>query len=354
MKRDLVRTLIAVLVAARLAPGGVSRAAESCDPLTGSPPAEVFLGPRGEQFFPQNTACPDRIVAPVCEGGRRLVYRDDQDPDHLVRYACVSASEASAPLPLLVFLHPSRIDSVDYVFGGSPDRKPATSLLAQSATASLGSARGYVLLTPQGRCLRAPSESSGDGTRFDVFYKDRERNLDVRAIRAFIQQVTAQRTFDDAGRTVSLAGAVAPIDAKRVYLMDWSNGGYMAHFLALSWPNEFTAAVSFASADPFARSPCPVPYPAVSRKPPIAVVHAECDPVLACSEVEDWLAALRGLGWPSSSLLDVVTDASHVQRVRACETLTPSQQRQCPAAAHFLFANPQVPTMFEFLRRFRR
>ncbi len=326
-------------------------AANACDPATGSAPAEVYLGPRGEQFYPENDSCPDHIVAPSCGGGRRLVYRDERDPHGLVRYACVSTSDSTRALPLLVFLHPSRIDSVDYVFGGAKGRPPATDLLAQAATATLGRGRGYVLLAPQGRCLKAPAESSGDGTRFDVFYKDRDDNLDIRAIRAFIQQVRARRTEDEQGRTVSLESALPPIDPKRVYLMDWSNGGYMAHLLALLWPKEFAAVVSFAGADPFARPPCPVPYPKVDRKPPIGVIHAECDPVLACSEVEDWLGALRGQGWPSDSLLDVVTDTSHVQRVRECRASSPSLQRQCPAAAHFLFANPQLPTMFEFLRK---
>ena len=328
-----------------------ARADDSCDPNTGGPPADVYLGPSGEQFYPANQSCPDHIVAPSCEGGTRLVYQDPQDPNHLVRYACLSSPGGTAALPMLVFLHPSRIDSVDYVFGGSGGKKPSTDLVAQSSTALLGKTRGYIVLMPQGRCLKAPAESSGDGTRFDVFYKDRDKNLDIRAIRAFIAQVKTRQTFDDTGKPVSLSNVPA-VDAKRVFLMDWSNGGYMAHLLALFWPAEFTAAASFAGADPFARPPCPVPYPKVSRKPPIAVVHSECDPVLPCSEVEDWLSALKGLGWPDSSLDDIVTDASHTQRVHECGTTSSSRQRQCPATAHFLFANPQLPTMFGFLRKF--
>lgn len=334
-----------------LAGGRPAVAADACDPRTGSAPAEVFLGPHGEQFYPENDSCPDHIVPPSCVGGTRLTYRDERDPLGLVRYACVSTTDTTRALPLLVFLHPSRIDSVDYVFGGSNGRRPATELLERAATDTLGRGRGYVLLAPQGRCLRAPSESSGDGVRFDVFYKDRDQNLDIRAIRAFIQQVRARRTVDEQGRAVALDSVLPPIDGKRIYLMDWSNGGYMAHLLALLWPKEFAAAASFAGADPFVRPPCPIPYPSVERKPPIAVVHAECDPVLACSEVEDWFAALSRQGWPSASLLDVVTDPSHVQRVRECQSQSASRQRQCPAAAHFLYANPQIPTMFEFLRR---
>ena len=348
------RAALLVALLAALAATSPPARAQSCDPATGSPPGEVFLGPNGEQFHPQNTSCPDQFVAPACKNGTKLTYVDPDDPNGLRRYACVSSPAGATNLPLVVFLHPSRIRTIDSQFGGQGPVAPSTLLQQYQASADLGGATpGYVLLMPQGRCLKAPPTSSGDGTRFDVFYKDPAHNLDVRAVRAFIQQLADRTTFDENGGSVALPSTLATVDSKRVYLMDWSNGGYMAHMLALYHPEQFAAVASFANGDPFDRGPCPVPLPAVSRRPGMMVVHAECDPLVQCSEVASWMGALRNAGWAAEDTVDVVTDSTKVQVLAQCNQLSEAEQRQCPTSAHNTYANPQLPTMFAFLKRYR-
>ncbi len=350
MKRTLRLLWIAVASVASIAPLARSAHAQACNATTGSAPQDVILGPHGEQFYPQNTNCPDQFVAPVCTGGITLHWKDPQDPNGLTRYACASSPAGGKNLPLVVFLHPSRITTVDETFGGKPGSTPDTDLLAQSTTVKLNPKEtGYVLLMPQGRCLTSPPTSSGNGSRFDVWYKDPVNNLDVRAVQQFIQQLENRQTLDESLAPETLPSSFATVDVTRQYLMGWSDGVYLAHYLALEFPTQFASVATFAGADPFSRDPCPTPYPAVARKPPVMVVHSSCDPIELCSNVEDWFTALRGQGWPTSALDDVITDTSHTQIQTACSQESATQQRSCPEAAHLEYANPQLPTMFQWL-----
>ncbi|MBK7975150.1 MAG: hypothetical protein IPK07_18335 [Deltaproteobacteria bacterium] len=352
MNRHVLRRVLVVAAAALLpmAVGASRAAAQECNPTTGSAPQSVILGPNGEQFYPQNTACPDQVVAPECEGGFTLHWKDPEDPNGLMRYACVASAPSTKPLPLVVFLHPSRVDTVDETFGGKPGGLPDTNLLPSASTAKINpKLTGYVLLMPQGRCLTAPPTSSGNGVRFDVWYKDAQRNLDVRAVQQFVAQLVSRKTLDANGNPQDVPATVATVDVTREYLMGWSDGVYLAHFLALSFPTQFAAVATFAGADPFSRGPCPTPYPKVSRKPPVMVVHSSCDPIELCANVEGWFQALSGQGWPASALSDVITDTTHTQLQKACSQDSNVQQRSCPLAAHFVYANPQLPAMFQWL-----
>lgn len=331
----------------------VAWAQDTCSPTTGSPPGELILGPGGEQFRPQNTTCPDAFVAPVCTGGAVLRFRDPEDPSGLTRYACASSPAKASSLPLVVFLHPSRVESVDGVFGGDGRVPAATRLLAQSTTTSLApGSTGFLLLMPQGRCLRSPPDSSGDGTRFDVWFQDPARNLDVRAVRGFIEQLAGRTTLDERGKPVALPASFGTFDAKRVYLMGWSNGAFLAHLMALELPGQFAAVATFAAGDPFARGPCVTALPGVSRRIPIQVTQAECDPAMFCTETQAWITSLRQAGWSASAAQLVITDSSKVHTVGACDQGSATQQRECPKVAHFTYANAQLANMFAFLRQY--
>ena len=130
------------------------------------------------------------------------------------------------------------------------------------------------------------------------------------SVQQFIQQLVTRKTLDANGAPQDLPATIATVDVTREYLMGWSDGVYLAHFLALSFPSQFAAVATFAGADPFSRGPCPTPYPKVSRKPPVMVVHSSCDPIELCSNVEGWFQALSKQGWPASSLSDVITDTT--------------------------------------------
>ena len=344
---------LAMLGAVLVMCASAARAADSCDAATGSPPGTLILGPQGQQFRPQNVDCPDDFVAPSCPGGVVLRYRDPQDPSAITRYACAASPAKASKLPLVVFLHPSRVSSVDGVFGGEGRTPPATRLLAQSTTASLApGTTGYLLLMPQGRCMKSPPDSSGDGSRFDVWYQDPAQNLDMRATLAFIDQLTSRTTLNESGQTVGLPSSFGTFDPKRVYLMSWSNGAFLAHLLALLHPEAFAAAASFAGGDPFSRGPCVTPVPSPARRVPIMLVQAACDPLMFCSEAQAWITTLRKSGWSSAMAQIVITDTTKTQVLGVCDQGSPTQERECPKTAHFTYANGQLATMFSFLKQY--
>jgi len=354
--------LAALLAGAAGWPGLEVAHAQTCNAVTGSPPSQAILGPSGEQFYPQNTNCPDQVVAPQCAGGAILRYVDPADPNQLTRYACAASPADGQSLPLIVHFHGSKEATVDVEFSGYAGAPAATNLLASSSTASLAPGKtGYALLMPQGRCTTAPDGSDGPGMHHDAWFKDPVNNLDVRAAQAFLQQLSTRTTLDAEGNTVPLPATLATVDFTRVYLSGISNGAFFAHLMGLYFPQQFAAGATAAGADPFARQPCPVPHPPAPRQIPVMVVHATCDPVVLCTcrgcdtgeaTVEQWFQALTQLGWPKASRNDVITDESHTQVVGVCEFTSTIQQRLCPRTAHGDYPNAQLPSMYAFLQKF--
>lgn len=330
---------------------------QECDPVTGSPPAQVILGHGGAQFFPANRNCPDNIVAPQCTGGTILRYRDPADPDQLMRYACVASPKNGEDVPMVVHFHGAQTPTVDVAFSGYLGSPPKTDLLAQMNSTSLAPGKvGYVLLMPQGRCLRAPNSITGDGMHHDIWFKDAVNNLDIRAAKAFMQQVNDRSTLDESGHPIPVPDTLASVDPIRVYVMGHSNGAFFAHLFGFMFPSDFAAVATAAGADPFL-AVCPIPYPTEGRKLPVMLVHATCDPLVLCdctdcpgstTTVEKWAATLTQLGWGDNILQDVITDTSHIQIVRQCSYGPASLQTLCPTSAHD-FPNPQLTKMLNFL-----
>ncbi len=358
------RALIALVASLTVLLFWKAAQAQECNQETGLPPGQEILGPHGEQFFPQNTNCPDEIVAPQCEGGTILRYVDPADPNRLVRYACVASAQRGETLPLIVFFHGSRIQTVDEEFSGFEGKPPRTDLLARVKSASLAPRKlGYILLMPQGRCITAPEPpvADGDGMHFDEWYKDAENNLDIRATLAFIQQLIDRTTLDDQGNLVPLPNTITTIDTQRIYLMGSSNGAFFAHLMGLMFSDQIAAVATHAGADPFARGPCPVPYPPASRRIPVMVVHATCDPIVLCdcndcdtteATVAQWFEALAENGWSSRILNNLITNTRATRRVGRCQFTDIDRQRLCPEAAHKTYPNALLPTMFRFLKKY--
>lgn len=335
---------------------------QQCNALFGQQ-QQVILGDTGAQFFPENNNCPDRIVAPECAGGIILRYTDPDDPHHLTRYACAASPANGENLPLVIHFHGARAPTVDESFSGYEGKPPKTDLLAEMTSTSLAPGKtGYVLLMPQGRCLTAPRAYGGNGTHHDIWWKDPRSNFDVRAAQAFIRQLYTRTTQDEQGNPIPLPANFATVDQKRVYLMGHSNGAFFAHMLMFLFPTQFAAAATAAGADPYAQVECPTPTPLVTRKVPVITVHATCDPLVACDcsdcqrspnepVVENWVQTMLRRGWTADLLQDVVTDESHEQVVCGCEFGPILRQRLCPESAHG-FPNPQLPSMFAYLRRY--
>jgi poly(3-hydroxybutyrate) depolymerase len=196
-----------------------------------------------------------------------------------------------------------------------------TQLRAKAETFPLAGASGrpgFFLASAHGRNLHFRGKSF-DGPHWDTYFRDlatASKNPDVRALDHMID-------------TIASGGGV---DARRIYVMGWSNGAFFAHLYGIARSTAPTpgghyvaAVVGFAGGDPFAgmddgESPsCALsPYP--TSDVAILDVHRTCDALVACDEsqrtkfhlppgnpVEPWLstfAARIGHARPDEILID--------------------------------------------------
>jgi len=212
------------------------------------------------------------------------------------RYLCYHGSTASAGnrRPLLIFLHGAH--------GAAGNVYNSTSVRAEVA------ARDWTFVSVQGRNLHWVN--TADGAHFDHFHRDLaspSTNQDVALLDQLID--TAVNDFF--------------VDPRRIYLMGWSNGGFMAQMYGIArhdtptpGGNRVAAVAAFTAADPFhtttddASPSCRLAtYPTTTL--PIFLVSRACD-IVACDEaqkadlvaegfpvapghvVESWVSDLRG------------------------------------------------------------
>ena len=127
---------------------------------------------------------------------------------------------------------------------------------------------------------------SFDGPHWDTYFQRDlgtvSKNPDVRALDHMID-------------TIAASGAV---DARRIYVIGWSNGAFFAHLYGIArsvaptpGKHYVAAVVGFAGADPFAgmedgeNPSCALaPYP--SSDVAILDVHRSCDALVACDEAQ--------------------------------------------------------------------
>lgn len=259
---------------------------------------------------------------PVCATSRREHPTFDDGPpatfaapDGTVRYACVfhpPGASAAAPRPLVVFLHGS---------GGNAQNVYDLTLLrdkARSFDLTGDPARpGFHLVSVNARNLAWPSQTPQDGPKHDFYDQDLaspSTNPDLANLDRVIDQI---------------AGDPA-VDASRIYVMGWSNGGQFAqlyaiarHATATPGGRRIAAVAVYSAADPFAASPrrscVRDPYPRSTV--PVLVASRACD-LFPCSDeqaaafaaagkpvepgavVADWMARLaHDVGDPDSKWL---------------------------------------------------
>jgi hypothetical protein len=134
---------------------------------------------------------------------------------------------------------------------------------------------GFVLAIPQARNLHWPA-SNPNGPHWDHYFRDGERNPDVRFFDALIDLLVAR----------------GDVDPLRIYVVGWSNGGRMAQFYGLlrhahptAGGNRVAAVVSYAGASPFAPPVPDAPTCAmrVARTDlPVLLLNRDCDGAMAC------------------------------------------------------------------------
>lgn len=235
-------------------------------------------------------APPMRTVEPVtlppaAYGGTQLSFSQHG----ITRYASLYLPPQAQALgnqsgatqwPLLIYLHGSLTtpDSL-HSFGRSLlQLQPSYPLSSQPDV------RGFLLLAPEGRRADPwPSNGphTGVGFHWDEWYRSPTDNLDALAIDHFIDEVVAT------GR----------VDPSRIYVFGWSNGAYMATLYGV-WRSERIAAIAqYAGADPWSRTPCPIPI-TYRRQVPLVLLRNLCDALVPCATTSAWITTLTEQGWP--------------------------------------------------------
>ena len=221
-------------------------------------------------------------IKPYVERGRILSF----DQQGVTRYACFNppqqAEEAQSRSagyrwPLFIYLHGSRAtpDSL-YTLG-----KSLFNLHDSYALSDNPNVRGFFVLAPEGRRATPWESPTGTGFHWDEWYRNPESNLDVQAVDHFLDEVTAAE----------------PIDPKRIYVFGWSNGAYMSALYGVWRSHRIAAIGQYAGADPWSRTPCPVPIPS-GRQVPLVLLRNLCDALVPCSTTSDWIKTLTEKNWP--------------------------------------------------------
>jgi len=245
----------------------------------------------GSSGFADDVPCsadgapPFTTVEPVtipllCPQGRLLSF----DQDGVRRYACLNLP-AQARLepsngrkwPLLIYLHGSRTTPESIYLSGRDlfDLQDVYPLSDDPAV------QGFILLSPEGRRATPAESITGTGFHWDEWYRNPTENLDALAVDHFLDEVVAQEL----------------VDPDRIYVFGWSNGAYMSELYGM-WRSDRIAAIGqYAGANPWSRTPCPVPIPE-GRKVPLVLLRNLCDALVPCATSSEWIDDLTELDWP--------------------------------------------------------
>lgn len=230
-----------------------------CSPY-GDPPAYIV----------NDIISPDGLTAfvDICSGTVLELTDNHGTTRHLCLYENPN-STPEAPLPLIVWLHPSLAPPwIAWPFTGW-DKVKTTEPLNNEDPTRLGFS--YVL--PIGRnTLHEYPFPDNAGLGWDNWYRNLNRS-----------SPTLNADVDFIDKSIALAKSKVPVDDRRVFLSGWSNGASMA--IEYGFFTEGIAAVSVYSApDPWRdfQDPCTqVPYPELGT--PVLDLHNYCDIIGICT-----------------------------------------------------------------------
>lgn len=257
---------------------------EPLEPCSTTAPCTMLLpSQRGRSEIHDPTDVPT-CRAPDARGGFRDGTPTAREIEGVTRYACVFVppdARPEAPVPLVLFFHGPGA-SADQVYA-------ATSLRRKAASYALGEgSTGFALVSVQARNLHWPTSDPRDGPHFDSLHRDLaspSTSSDVALADAIVDEMVGS------GR----------VDARRVFVMGWSEGGFFAELYAIARHETATpgghrvaAAAVYDAGDPF-RSPRMADAGRCDTSPPrttvpIAIVSRACD-LVACDD--DQAAGLR-------------------------------------------------------------
>ncbi len=253
----------------------------------------------------------------TCNGGTMMPTWSD--PDGTPRRACLyepASASPSAPLPLVVYIHPSLFtaDTISVV----------TNILSFQNTADLNgdpTRPGFIVVAPEGRATQHFYPSPDDqGTGWDNWY----RQLDRRGGSVTVNGVTYGQNVDAAtiDHFIDEEVATGKVDTRRIYVTGWSNGSAMGFLYALN-RRRIAAAAVYTGPNPFEAFNDPCPQQPVSRKAqsnseirvsnrrvPIYHVHNACDIAGICPNGEFLISQLQRI---RARFTDVIIDGNQNQ-----------------------------------------
>ncbi len=284
-----------------------------------------------------------------------------QDADGYDRYACLWEPSAAAPLPLVIYLHPS-------VLG--PQTVAKTGLLKYQNTISLspGGPAGYIVLAPAGRrTLHHYPRPDEKGLGWDNWYRQLNPGGDV-IVRGALYRPNADGAAID--HFVKLELSTGQVDPERIYVMGWSNGAAMAYLYGLNRPY-IAAAVLYSAPDPFGALGDPCPQTPITGQPhdgaqieifnpALAVmhVHNSCDIAGLCPNSERMARQLRAV---SANFNDAIIDYGGAQVAQCTLSCGADEDGAVTPGADFLgyslgilehtrWPKGWTPVMLDFLR----
>lgn len=266
----------------------VAATGSGCAGIYGNPPRQTNPSLQGQLASLY-------YLAGLCElrGGEELEW---SDPDGTPRLACLFAAPQAGPdnpLPLVTFLGGS-------IFPGDP-QAILSGLEASVETYALSgdaSRPGFSLLIVEGRDKEHFYPFPDDhALGFDNWYRNFDRNdpalnVDAATIDHYIAEVAARGI----------------VDAKRRYMMGWSNGASMALLYGLNTPGIAATAV-YSSPEPFSdvADPCAQP-PFGDNLRPQMTVHNACDIIGLCQTGALGYRDRIAVGIPQLELRTVLID----------------------------------------------
>ncbi len=162
--------------------------------------------------------------------------------DGVPRYACVfrPTDAVETPRPLVIFFHPGGT--------GADAAEQQTRLLRRAPEYDLNGVpgeSGFALAIVQGRNLHFPTQEPRDGRHHDFYNRD-------------LAEPSSNPDVASADALIDILVAEGSIDASRIYVMGWSNGGFFGQLYAAArhetptaGGNRVAAAAVFAAGNPF-------------------------------------------------------------------------------------------------------
>ncbi len=269
---------------------------------------------------------PDAIISdpvPTCPMGGQLLG-PWPDTSKTARYACLyqpATASTQHRLPLVMFLHGGG--------GNASGAALSTNLLSFLTTANVSgdpSSPGFILLAPQGRNLNHANTPPPltQHTGWDQTYRqyNSQGTVSVQLI-PYVENADAA-TFD---HFIAAEIATDKVDANRIYVIGWSDGGATAYLYGLFRPNIAAIAV-YSGPSPFQWGVDPCPQAAVTHAAandwqiqitngtlPTWQIKNSCDYMAICQSQEFMINDLLPLG---ISVEDVIIDANQ-NSVSACD-----------------------------------